>query len=140
MMPLHSGKNREDAPPPPVAHKATRLLNQLRFVAMDCRSKPRADLFEACALLQVSGNATQQAYAEALIRCLPEALGKPAKLFAPGVDEISFDEAWLLQLNGTIAAGDEASFAFLLRSRVAPPHRRLTGFLVRHISDCRTSV
>ena len=135
MMPLHSERNREDAQSLAVAPKATEFLNQLRFVAMNCRSKPRADLFEACALLQVSRNASRQAYAEALMRCLPEALGKPAKLFAPGVNETTFDEAWQVQMTQAVTARDEASFVFLLRSRVAHPHCRLIGFLVRQISD-----
>ncbi|MEL7213168.1 MAG: hypothetical protein AAGK92_10930 [Pseudomonadota bacterium] len=108
----------------------------MRFVAMGCRSKPRADLFEACALLQTTRGATQEAYAEALMRCLGEAVGKPVRLHAPGVTELSFDEAWLVQLGIASARGDAASLSFLLQSRVALPHRRLVAFLIKQISEC----
>lgn len=115
--------------------RAVGFLNHLRFVAMDCRSKPRIDLFEACALLQVTESKTQQAHAEALMRCLNEALGKPARLYAPGVIEMTFDERWLLQLGVASSSGDQASVNFLLLSRVARQHRRLVSFLIHQISD-----
>ena len=135
MVPLHSEKLRDFAPTSAQAPKVAGFLNHLRFVAMNCRAKPRADLFEACALLRVSRDATQHPYAEALMRCLPEALGKPVKTFAPGVVELSFDERWLLQIGRAAAEDDETSLAFLLRSRVAPQHRRMIGFLIRQITD-----
>ena len=95
---------------------------------------PRTQLFEACALLHASGSQTVEAHAEALMRCLNEALGKRAKLHAPGVSEISFDERWLIQLGTATARGDELSLRFLLRSRVAHEHRRLVTYLIRQVS------
>ncbi|MEO0379561.1 MAG: hypothetical protein AAF252_04780 [Pseudomonadota bacterium] len=110
-------------------------LNTLRFVAMSCRVKPRADLFEACALLHVPRRASRDAHTDALMRCLREALGKPARLHSPGSDELTFDEKWLLQLGRATAHGDDGSTAFLLASRVSSEHRRLIGFLVARIAE-----
>lgn len=128
---------------PPVARTAPSLdpgaqafLNHLRLAAMACRSKPRADLFEACALLQVTRSASCTAHTEALMRCLAEALGKPARLHTPGTAETSFDEKWLLQLGRVLRQGDSASAAFLLGARVGLPHRRLVRYLMGRIAEC----
>ena len=134
MVLLHLEKWDRPTPPAPAPSNALGFLNYLRFTAMNCRTKPQADLFEACALLQITPDATCQAYAEALMRCLPEALGKPAKLHAPGVSELSFDERWLLQLGLACMAKNEASVSFLLRSRLAHQHRRMVLFLIHQIS------
>lgn len=111
------------------------LLNYLRSVAINCRAKPRADLFEACALLHVTRNASREAHAEALMRCLGEALGKRPRLHAPGTHERSFDEDWLLQLGRTLAQHDEASATFLLCARLSLPHRRLVRYLMGRIAE-----
>ncbi|WP_254685014.1 hypothetical protein [Tateyamaria omphalii] len=119
----------------PVSDGALGFLNHLRFVSMTCRAKRRADLFEACALLHATRSASQEAHAEALMRCLAQALGKQPRLYAPGTVEMTFDESWLLRLGQAIAVGDEGSVAFLLKSRVLPEHRRLVRFLVGRISE-----
>jgi len=111
------------------------LLHHLRFVAMACRAKPKTSLFEACALLHVTHSAERDAYADALMRCLSEALGRPTKLFAPGTHEITFDEKWLMQLSQALATQDEASSKFLLNSRVSVENRRLVRFLMAQISQ-----
>lgn len=111
------------------------FVNHLRFVSMSCRAKPRTDLFHACALLHGAQADAQKAHAEALMRCLNQALGKPARLHAPGVGEMTFDESWLVQLGLASARGDQASLSFLLASRVAHQHRRLVRFLVGQISE-----
>lgn len=108
-------------------------LNMLRFAALGCRVKPQTDLFQACALLQVERSRSQAAHADALMRCLKEALGAAPRLFAPGTVEISFDEAWLMRLGAAITHDQDPSVAFLLRSRVLPEHRRLIWFLVGRI-------
>lgn len=110
-------------------------LNKLRFVAMACRSKPRTELFEACALLQVTREASQDAFAEALMRCLGQALGRPARLHAPGTAELTFDEHWLLALGQAAGRGDESSLTFLMGRRLAREDRRLVRFLVTRISE-----
>ena len=112
------------------------FINHVRFVKMACRIKPQTDLFHACALLHVEGNKTKEAHSDALVRCLPEALGTSVRLHAPRVTELSFDEQWLLRMASAIAQDDEPSVGFLLRSRVAPEHRRLIRFLVGRISEC----
>ena len=57
-------------------------------------------------------------------------------LLRTGSEEVSFDEAWLIQLAKALARADDDSADFLLRSRVAQPHRRNIRFLVSRISDC----
>lgn len=126
----------DDTPARHLSAEQLGFLNYLRFISMRCRAKPRADLFEACALLHVSQSACQEAYAEALMRCLNEALCKSARLCAPGTSELSFDEAWLVQLGCASARQDEASLRFLLSSRVAHENRRLIRFLVARVSEC----
>lgn len=122
----------EEAPP---EGGADAFLNQLRFVALGCRSKPRTDLFEACALLTMDKSQSIRAHAEALVRSLNDALSKRAILLRPGVKEVSFDEAWLLQLAQALQRGEEASVSFLLWSRVRPEHHRHIRFLVSRISE-----
>lgn len=111
------------------------LLNHLRFVTMGCRAKARTDLFEACALLSVDRTSSSEAFSVALMRCLGQALGQRPRLLQPGSSEISFDEAWLLQLARATKRGDESSIAFLLASRVPHHLRRHIRFLVARISE-----
>ncbi|MEO0918805.1 MAG: hypothetical protein AAFY31_17810 [Pseudomonadota bacterium] len=111
------------------------FLNHLRFVALGCRAKSRADLFKACALLTADKSQSARAHAEALVLCLNDALSKRAIFFRPGTTELSFDEAWLVKLATAIRRGDDASTQFLLRSRVSREHRRHVRFLVARISE-----
>ena len=135
MLPLRSDYETLPGQSENAPAEASNLLNFLRFTAFSCRVKPRTDLFKACALLHVNRSQSLESHAEALMRCLQEALGKSPKLHAPGTAEMSFDEAWLVQLGDAIARDNQASIAFLLRSRVLPEHRRLVGFLVGRISE-----
>lgn len=111
------------------------ILNQLRRAARDCRAAARADLFEACALLSADRGVAQRAHADALMKCLPQALGRRPKMLRPGVAEVSFDEAWIVRMATSAAQGDGDSFAFLLRSRVPPWARRNIAFLVASLSE-----
>jgi hypothetical protein len=111
------------------------MLNDLRFVALECRAAARTDLFEACALLSGNAAVARSAHAAAFLRCLPEAIGRAPRLLRPGVAEVSFDEAWILRLLTSAAAGDGDSFAFLLRSRVEPWARRNFAFLVQSMAE-----
>ena len=135
VLPLHCDQWAHRAPEQEPDARALGFLNYLRFVSMNCRAKPYTGLFEACALLHTQQDRTQQAHAEALMRCLNEALGKPARLYAPGVTEMTFDESWLLQLCLASARQDRASVQFLVQSRVAHENRRLITFLVHWIVD-----
>ena len=136
MLPQPHTQRREiaPAPRPDSAPERSGFLNHLRFVAMACRVKRRTDLFEACALLHVNGVASVAAHAEALVRCLDEALGRKVVFHTPGAAEQSFDETWLAQLGKSAAQGDDASVSFLIGSRVKPEHRRLVRFLVHRIA------
>lgn len=116
--------------------EALAFLNHLRFVEMNCRAKPRADLFEACALLKGEMAASRDAHAEALMRCLGEAFGKPARLHAPGTLELTFDERWLMCLGMACDSNDEDSQRFLLNSRVAFENHRLVRFLIGRVAEC----
>lgn len=70
------------------------------------------------------------------MRCIDEALERRVRFLAPGTVEITFDEAWLVQLASATARQDADSMDFLLRSRVAPEHRRLVRYLVSRTTDC----
>ncbi|QBF30467.1 hypothetical protein CFI11_04465 [Thalassococcus sp. S3] len=132
-MPLQDGP--ANAEPIPVAASLLPLLNHLRLTALGCRCAARADLFEACALLSSDKGQARDAYAEALIRCLGQALDNPPLFFRPGVSEVSFDEAWLMRLVAAFQGDDTASAAFLICSRVPKVHRRNLAFLAHSVSD-----
>ncbi|MEL6609634.1 MAG: hypothetical protein AAFO93_12060 [Pseudomonadota bacterium] len=118
-----------------ISPDARHLLNHLRVVGMGCRASARANLFEACALLTSERGMARTGYVDVLMRCLKEAIGKQPQIFSPGTESLSFDEAWLIELIEAAARGDEASFAFLLQSRVRPHARRNMTFLASQISD-----
>ena len=117
----------------PLNDAEERFLDTLRRVGRQCRAKARQDLFKACAVLSCDTSVAVTAYAETLMRCLSQALGKTPVLHRPGEAEVSFDEAWLLRLASAIAHDDTASTNFLLRSRVHPHARRHCGFLMKSI-------
>lgn len=135
MIPLRLDVAPKAAPAHSLTPGAIEFLNHLRFVSMTCRAKRRTDLFEACALLHVHRARTLEAHADALMRCLNEALEKRAQLYAPGSAEISFDESWLVQLGTACAQDDAMSRRFLLQSRVAHEHQRLVAFLMQRVSE-----
>jgi hypothetical protein len=135
MVPLSIPKHADTRAEPELGMQSMRFLNHLRMVSMACRSKPRTDLFEACALLHSERSASVDAYVDALMRCLSDTLGKPAKLFAPGTLEMTFDEHWLVQLGCACGRGDLASQRFLLGSRVDFEDRRLVRFLIGRIAE-----
>ena len=111
------------------------FLRHLRSVFMTCRPMAKTSLFEACALLHGNPDVAQQAFAEALMRCLGEALSKKVHLYAPGAKETTFDENWLVGLGLAWSRGDEASFDFLINSRVRPENRRLMRYLVSQVAE-----
>lgn len=115
---------------PQLSPQAYAFMNKIRFVAMRCRSKPKTDLFKTCARLQASRSTSWEAHADALTRCLAEALGTRPRFYRPGAQELSFDEAWLIQLGQSLERGDFANVEFATKSRVLPEHRRLLNYLV----------
>jgi hypothetical protein len=102
----------------------------LRVLAPACRAKARLDLFQACAMLSLDRDQAAQAYAEALVRTLAQGLGRLPVLHRAGTAELSFDEAWLAALFAARARGDDDSFTFLTRRRLARGAARQIGFLV----------
>ncbi|MEM9583125.1 MAG: hypothetical protein AAGA08_08420 [Pseudomonadota bacterium] len=110
-------------------------LNQLRLITLKCRAAARANLFEACAILSTTKPVAKTACAEVLIKCLGQALGKPPKLFRPGVEEVSFDEAWLVRATEMAYLREWDSFEFLLRSRVPEGTRRNLASLIIGASE-----
>lgn len=115
--------------------QARGVLNALRMIAMDCRAKSRADVFEACALLSGQPSLAQDAHASALIRCFRQVLGVRPVFYHPGSVQMSFDEAWLMRAVLSCRAQDWRSFEFLLRSRIPQMQRRSMAFLIHGISD-----
>ncbi len=120
-LPLQAPVNLASPEPPvleglPLLHRD--LLNHLRMTSLHCRTSRRTDLFEACAVLSSSETIAKNAYAETLMKCLSQAMGKAPELYRPGVKDISFDEAWLLRTTEMASRKDWQSFEFLLRSRV----------------------
>jgi hypothetical protein len=106
----------------------------LRVLAPACRVKARLDLFQACAMLAMDRDQAAQAYADALIRTLHHGLGHAPVLHRAGTEELSFDEKWLTALFDAQARGDDASFAFLIRRRLARTAARQIGFLVASLA------
>lgn len=111
------------------------VLNALRVVALQCRFAARTDLFEACALISNKENTGQDAFAQALFKCLREAVATKPVFYQPGTVELSFDEAWLIRALIATKQGDGDSLAFLIRSRVSKIHQRHIAFLIKGISE-----
>lgn len=109
-------------------------LALLRISALECRAARRLRLEEARARLAGTPDADAAAFAEALVRTLPEALGRRLEIRRPGPAAPSFDEAWLLALLAAADRGDRASTAFLLRSRAAPRAWSSLAALARGLS------
>ena len=110
-------------------------LNYVRLVALDCRAAARADLFHACAVLSQDQGVAKHAFAETLAKCLPQVLGCKPVLYAPGICEMSFDEAWLVRLIQSSIRKDFDSFSFLIRSRVPYIAQRNLAFLIHSMSE-----
>lgn len=108
---------------------ADATLAMVRVLMRQCRAKARMEVFTACALLQQTPSHLAQAYADALLRTLAQALPNGFVVHAPQATERSFDEDWLLALMAAIARNDTASTAFLLRTRLPQPVRRSVGWL-----------
>ncbi|KJZ17881.1 hypothetical protein TW80_16735 [Loktanella sp. S4079] len=120
---------------PDMAAQWRDVLNALRVIALECRVAAQMDLFKACALLSTQPETARDAHARALIKCLRQVTSRTTTFFRPGTEEISFDEAWLVQALSAIKRGDGDSFSFLVRSRVPREHQRHIAFLIKGISE-----
>ena len=133
--PLANEPARQPQSPPDMAAQWRDVLNALRVIALECRVAAQMDLFKACAMLSTQPETARDAHARALIKCLRQVTSRKTTFFRPGTEEISFDEAWLVQALSAIKRGDGDSFSFLVRSRVPREHQRHIGFLIRGISE-----
>ena len=105
--------------PPPLDEAPCGRPALLRICSLECRAARRLGLEEARARLVGASDADAAAFARALVRTLPEGLGRRLESPRPEPAAPSFDEAWLLALLAAADRGDRASTAFLLRSRAA---------------------
>ena len=137
-MPLRAhAQNHKHTPHPAAQIKAEwrGVLNELRMIALDCRVAARTDLFEACAVLSNKKAVARDAFSQALMKSLPDAIRKKPVFYQPGTVAQSFDEAWLMRLLIAARTGDADSFAFLIRSRVPKMYQRNIAFLIHGISE-----
>ena len=88
------------------------LIDLLRVTYQLCRIKPKIDFIRACDVLKTREEAALSAYVETLVRGLPTAMQRGITFRAPGCDELSFDEAWLLRAIQSQITQDENSLAF----------------------------
>ena len=119
-----------------VSSKSAGLIDFLRVTHRLCRTKPKIDFIRACDVLKAREEAALSAYVETLVRGLPAALQRGIAFHAPGCDELSFDEAWLLRIIQSQISQDENSSAFLLKSRVKPSACPHLMFLIKKICLC----
>lgn len=110
-------------------------FNALRLIAARARCAARADPTALCSLLNQRSGVAAIGYAEALFRSLATALERRLVVYAAGDPSLSADEAWLLRVLVSARDGDEPSLNFLIRSRVAAPHRRQVAFLTRKLAS-----
>ena len=116
----------------PAAERAT--LDFLRTSYQTCRTKPRHDLFAACDLLTFDRRVATTTYAEAILRTLPQTLGRRPMILRPGDVVVTFDESWLLALLRACGTGNRDNIAFLATSRVKPLYRSNLLYLMSSLS------
>ena len=116
----------------PAAERAT--LDFLRTSYQTCRTKPRHDLFEACDLLTFDRRVATTTYAEAILRTLPQTLGRRPMILRPGDIVVTFDESWLLALLRACGTGNRDNMTFLANSRVKALYRPNLLFLMSSLS------
>ena len=80
-------------------------------------------------------NTAYDAFAQALFKCLREAVRVTPVFYQPGTVELSFDEAWFIRALMASKQGDGDSGALLIRSRVPKVHQRHIAFLIKGISE-----
>jgi hypothetical protein len=114
--------------PAPACPLEARLVPLLRRAASAGRAEARVPL-AACAAIDPAAPA--ETHARALLRALPGALRRRPRLWAPGAEGRSFDEAWLLALARALSSGDGDSSRFLLGRRARPEAAPLLAALMR---------
>ncbi|MEM7471478.1 MAG: hypothetical protein AAF340_09020 [Pseudomonadota bacterium] len=130
-----------DTQPKPVARPvdmappARRVcLNALRITSLVCRTAPRSELTHDCAKLSTQKSVALEAQTEVLMRGLEQGLGRRPVIYRPGVEAVSFDEAWILRAIDMASRERWDSLEFLLRSRLSKTARRPMASLIVAIS------
>ena len=113
---------------------ATAALDLLRDAARRSRALARFAYADSCAALCLEREVAPEVAAETLVRSLPEILGRRPVFRRVGEVELSFDELWLMRIMDRIAAGDQDSVGFLLRSRLSGESLRWIRFLLSKLS------
>jgi hypothetical protein len=136
MMALHATTVREAQAPvaglvAPSAGLDRDMLDHLRAVARSALLAPPLDLHRACALIPDAATARRDGGASLLVRALDIATSRPMTFHPAGAHELSFSEAWLLQLLRSLREGDAASALFLVGRMVLRPHRRAILFVAQ---------
>ena len=116
----------------PAAEQAT--LDFLRTSYQTCRTKPRHDIFAACDLLTCDRHVATTTYAEAILRTLPQTLGRRPMILRPGDLVVTFDESWLLALLHACGSENRDNIAFLANSRVKPLYRPNLQYLMTRLA------
>ena len=116
----------------PAAERAT--LDFLRTSYQTGRTRPRHDIFEACDLLTSDRHVATTTYAEAILRTLPQTLGRRPIILRPGDAVVTFDESWLLALLHACGTENRDNIAFLTNSRVKPLYRPTLLYLMSNLS------
>ena len=116
----------------PAAERAT--LDFLRTSYQTCRTKPRHDIFAACDLLTCDRHVATTTYAEAVLRTLPQTLGRRPMILRPGDVVVTFDESWLLALLNACGNENRDNIAFLANSRVKPRYRPNLLYLMTRLA------
>lgn len=115
--------------------EANGTLNLIRITALTCRCSARSEVFEACRLLEIESHVSVGAFAEVMVRCSSQLLGRRAVFFSPGIKDVTYDEAWLMRLVVSVRSRDRDSVEFLIRSRVPRHMQRTTRFLAHGLAS-----
>jgi hypothetical protein len=145
MIALHAAAERDAAAPAaslraPAAGADRAALEHLRSVARAALIAPPLDLHRACALIPDAAATQRDGDASLLVRALDRASARPMTFHPVGAREMSFSEAWLLQLLGALRGDDAASALFLVGRLVLRPHRRAILFLAQRYAGATTPV
>lgn len=111
------------------------LLQYIRSRAVRAQLAPRVEPFRFCALIEATPDNTADVFADALLKVLPRALGRPMLIRRPCASSASFDEVWLVGLIMSRRRSDHASVIFGLQARVSKAYRRSLAFLVTGLAE-----
>lgn len=109
-----------DARTPELSGANRAMLNRLRLVAVPCRQQSHA-----------TETTPDRAEFRTLLTVLETGLSDGPWFHRPGVQQLTFDEAWLFAALCAQARGDIDSVGFLVTRRLPPTHHRLMFSLLQ---------